>query len=302
VGQQGEGALSPARLRDAAGSASLRTWALVGASLVAFAANSLLCRAALAGDRTDPATFTLIRIGSGAVALFALTRGGGGRLSAARSGVVARAVSLFAYAALFSWAYARISAGVGALVLFGCVQLTMVAAAVRAGAGPRGLQAAGIALAFAGLVVLTLPGASAPDPLGTALMAGSGVAWGVYTWLGRRAGTPLATTATSFLCAAPLALLAAAGAALLGRVHADGGGVAAAVASGAVTSGLGYAVWYAVLPSIDTARAAVVQTAVPVLAALAGVLFLGESVGVRWIVSSLAILGGIVLVARARTP
>jgi drug/metabolite transporter (DMT)-like permease len=286
---------------------SLRAPTLVGAALVAFAGNSILCRAALASGRTDPATCTLVRIGAGAATLFALARLRRTPLSSARGGVVPRSIALFAYAALFSFAYVRIPAGVGALVLFACVQLTMIAAAIREHAGPRGSQWIGIALALAGLAALTLPGAAAPDAVGVALMAASGVAWGVYTLRGRRASAPLATTATSFLGAAPLAMLAAAILAATGGLRFDAAGLAVAAASGAITSGLGYAVWYAALPSIGTTRAAVVQLAVPVLAAFAGVVILGESASVRLALSSAAILGGIAITivagrARIRTP
>ena len=284
--------------------ASLRTVLLVDAALVAFAANSLLCRAALSTGRTDPAAFTAIRIGSGAVALAAIARAAGVRLSAGRRGTAARALALFAYAALFAWAYVRVPAGVGALVLFGCVQLTLVAAAARAGQRPRGRAAAGIALAMLGLAALTLPGlgegrSAAPDAAGVALMAGAGVAWGLYTWFGRGGGSPLATTANAFVVALAPAALALGAAAALGAVRADARGAWCAVTSGAVTSAGGYALWYAALPALDAGRAAVVQTAVPVLAAAAGVAFLGETAGLRLVLAGVCVLAGIVLVATA---
>lgn len=155
---------------------SIRVPLLVATALVAFAANSVLCRAALAGGHAEPATFTLVRVAAGATVLAGLARASGTPLQVACVGVVSRALCLFAYAALFSWAYVRIPAGVGALVLFACVQLTMIAAAVRAGSGPRGIQWAGIASAIGGLAALTLPGTSSLDPVGLVLMAGAGVA------------------------------------------------------------------------------------------------------------------------------
>ncbi len=274
---------------------ALRTTVLVGTALVAFAGNSILCRAALATGHADPATFTAVRLVAGAVVLAALVRVRGGSLGVARAGTGYRALALFAYASLFSWAYVRIPAGVGALVLFGFVQLTMIAAAVRAGAGPRGVQWAGIGLALAGLAALALRGVTAPDPLGVGMMAGAGVAWGVYTLRGRRLSAPLSTTATSFLGAVPLAVVTLGVVAGLGGLRSDATGLACALASGGLASGLGYAVWYAVLPSIDTTRAAAVQLAVPVLAAAAGVVVLGEALTARLVGASAAVLLGIAL-------
>lgn len=279
---------------------SIRVPLLVATALVAFAANSVLCRAALVGGHAEPATFTLVRVAAGAAVLAGLARARGTPLRVARVGVVSRALCLFAYAALFSWAYVRIPAGVGALVLFACVQLTMIGAAVRAGAGPRGIQWAGIASAIGGLGALTLPQTSSLDPVGLVLMAGAGAAWGLYTLRGRRTGSPLAAAATSFVGALPLAVASAAVVATTTGLRADATGLALATASGALASGLGYAVWYAVLPSVDTTKAAVVQLAVPVLAAIAGAIVLGEAASLRLVASSAAILGGIALVTVAR--
>jgi drug/metabolite transporter (DMT)-like permease len=268
-----------------------RLAALVLAVLAAFAGNSLLCRAALGEGATDPATFTFVRLASGALVLLGIARARGGERRA--GGSWAGALGLFAYAALFSWAYVRIPAGVGALVLFAFVQLTMLGGAVRAGAGPTRVQGVGIVLALAGLAVLVLPGAAAPDALGVVLMAGSGVAWGAYSLLGRRAGSPLEATARSFVGAVPLGLaMLAAGAATEG-LRTDLRGLALAVASGALASGLGYVLWYAVLARLDATRAAAVQLAVPVLAALGGIAFLGEPPTVRLAVAAAAIVGGI---------
>jgi len=245
----------------------------------------------------DPATFTFLRLGSGALVLALLSTMRGGGASTTSEAGYAGAVSLFAYAALFSWAYVRIPAGVGALVLFAFVQLTMLASAVRSGTGPRGVQWLGVAMALAGVAVLTLPGATAPDLVGVVLMAGSGVAWGVYSLLGRRVGAPLARTTASFVRAVPLAL----GASLL-TVWTSAEGplwtsrtVGLSIASGGLASGLGYAIWYTALPRLDATRAAVVQLAVPLLAATGGIVLLGEKPSVVLGIAALAILGGMAL-------
>jgi drug/metabolite transporter (DMT)-like permease len=274
----------------AAPETAARSAALAAVALTCFAANSLLCRAALGAGRADPGTFTAVRIASGAAALAAL-------LAATRrvrpaGGSWGSALALFAYAAAFSLAYVRIPAGVGALVLFALVQATMVGYGVASGArlGVRGW--AGAALAISGLAWLTLPGAQAPDVPGVALMALAGIAWGVYSVRGRRAVDPLATTADNFVRAAPLALMFL----LAGATrHASPGGLVLAAASGALASGMGYAVWYAVLPALGAARAGTLQLAVPVLAAAGAATFLGERVTERLAGAGLAILGGVAL-------
>lgn len=271
----------------------MRLALLVSCVLAAFAGNSILCRAALDGGHADPAAFTLIRIACGAVTLYALARARGISPSVARHGAWVRGAALFLYAALFSMAYVKVPAGVGALVLFGAVQATMVLAAIRDGTGPRGRQAAGLAVALVGLAALTLPGTAAPDPMGLVLMAGSGIAWGFYSLLGRRATAPLAATATSFLAALPMAVLTALAAFAGHHLVCDARGAVLAAVSGAVTSGLGYALWTMVLPRLGTTRAGVVQLAVPVLAGLAGAVLLREPPSLRWIASSAAVLGGV---------
>lgn len=273
------------------GSSGARTVALAGATLVCFAANSLLTRAALGADRIDPGAFTAVRIGSGAVALAALLAVSRRRRPA--GGSWASALALIAYATTFSLAYVRIRAGVGALVLFALVQATMIGYGVATGAtvGPRGW--AGAALATAGLAWLSLPGAGAPDPGGVVLMALAGIAWGIYSIRGRRAVDPLATTADNFVRTAPLALAFAATQA--SGAHASAGGLVLAAASGALASGMGYAAWYAVLPTLGAARAGTLQLAVPVLAAAGAALLLGERVTFRLAGAGLAIVAGVAL-------
>jgi drug/metabolite transporter (DMT)-like permease len=275
---------------------ALRTAVLTVAALGCFAANSLLARAALRPGLVDAATFTAVRVASGALALagLALAR----RRGAPRAGSWGSGFAIFAYAAAFSLAYVRIAAGPGALILFVAVQGSMIGWSVVRGVGPRGAQWAGIAIAGAGLVLLTVPGASAPDPIGAALMVVAGSAWGVYSVRGRSATDPVATTAGNFLRALPFA--AAFALAAPGLRHASASGLALAVMSGAVTSGGGYVLWYAALPALGAARAASVQLAVPVLAAAAAVAILGEPLTLRLVVAGTAILAGIGLSIRPR--
>jgi drug/metabolite transporter (DMT)-like permease len=272
----------------------MRVVLATAAALVAFAANSLLCRAALAGGRADAASFTGLRLASGAAVLILLARGSGG----ARGGSWPSAAALFVYAAAFSFAYFFLSAGVGALLLFGAVQVTMIGAGIAAGERPAPSVWAGLVLALGGLVYLSSRGAHVPSPGGTALMLSAGAAWGVYSLRGRRAGPPLPATADNFRRAAPLAALVWVLAALAGTTHLTPAGAALAVTSGAITSGLGYVAWYAALPHLTAARAAVLQLSVPVLAAAGGVLLLGEVLTARLVVAGAAILAGIALATR----
>ena len=267
--------------------------------MVAFAANSLLCRAALATGHVDAASFTTIRLMSGALALGLLARIRN-RQPSANTMPWGSAAALFAYAIAFSLAYLRISAGMGALLLFSAVQLTMIAAGLRAGERPPMREWIGLTLSITGLVALTRPGFMRPDPGGAVLMLGAGAAWGVYSLGGRRGGDAVATNASGFAHAVPLALAASVLAALTSAVHVSTTGVLLALASGAVASGLGYAVWYAALSGLTATRAAIVQLSVPPLAALGGVAFLGEAVSARLVVASVLILGGIALATLGR--
>ena len=271
-------------------SGALRTGALTAGALAAFAANSILCRLALRAGEIDAASFTAIRLSSGAVMLAVLA------LATRRSAIgpaprrVLPAAMLFAYAIAFSLAYLELPAGTGALILFGSVQLTMLAIALRGGERLRVAQTIGGALALAGLAWLVSPGIAAPAPKGAALMALAGVAWGVYSLLGRGSGDAIAATTRNFVLALPLAAVTA-----LAGSHASLRGIALAVASGAIASGLGYVVWYAALRGLRATQAAFVQLAVPLIAAVAGVVFLDETVGVRLVGSGVVILGGIAL-------
>jgi len=280
----------------------LRTVGLTAVALLCFASNSLLCRAALRPRAIDPASFTLLRIASGALVLALLSRMRARekeRSAAGRDWVSPAA--LFAYAIAFSFAYVRLSAGTGALVLFGAVQVTMLASAIGAGERPRTLSWVGMVLAMAGLVGLTLPGLDAPDPIGAGLMAAAGVAWAVYTLRGRGATDPVGATARNFAWGLPLAVLAwvvVTGA--LGGAHAAPQGLTLAAVSGGIASGLGYVAWYAALPSLSATRAAVLQLSVPAITAALAVVVLGEGLTSRLALSSLAVLGGIGIVLRWR--
>lgn len=225
---------------------NLRTVAFTLLALIAFASNSLLTRLALGSHQIDAATFTAIRLCAGAVVLVMLVRVQAGSWVPMRGRGVVGPLALFAYAAPFSFAYLRIGAAVGALVLFGVVQLTMIGYALFRGERPSVLTWVGILLATAGLALLTVPAVARPDPLGLLMMAIAGVAWGVYSLAGRTASDPIAANARSFLWGSLLALLLVAVA--LPGIAANGRGIALAVVSGAVTSGLGYAIWYRALP------------------------------------------------------
>jgi len=276
-----------------------RAMMLTAVAMFAFAANSLLCRLALGQELMDAASFTTVRVVSGAAFLgliLALRRhGAGGTVSADWRA----AAMLFTYMTFFSFAYLSLSAGTGALILFGTVQLTMFAFALRSGESFPPLSWAGLTLAVLGLVYLVSPGVTAPDLLGAVLMAVAGVAWGLYSLLGRGVADPLGATARNFLWSVPLVLV-------VSLLFADDlglspSGLALAVASGAVASGLGYVVWYAALPGLTASRAATVQLSVPVIAAFAGVLLLSEQVTPRLLLASAATLGGVAMVLSRRT-
>lgn len=273
--------------------------ALVALALAAFAGNSLLARVALRDGGMDAASFTALRLVSGALVLWALVSLR--RAPAARgSGDWISALALFAYAALFSLAYVQLEAGAGALLLFGAVQATMIGRGLAAGERLARWQWLGLLVALAGLVGLLLPGLSAPPPLPSLLMLGAGVAWGAYSLRGRGALDPLRTTAGNFLRTLPMAALFLL--ALLSQLQVDTPGLLAALASGALASGVGYAIWYTALPSLRRASAATLQLAVPLIVAVAGVLWLGEPATLRLLLAGAAILGGVALVLRTGKP
>ncbi len=283
---------------------SARTSAATAAALLGFAANSLLCRKALDAGAIDAWSFTAVRLVSGALALALLARSTGARSGARGGGSLASAFALWAYAAAFSLAYLRLGAALGALVLFTAVQATMIGWSVLRGTRPSARELAGFALAFAGLIVLTRPGASRPDALGLVLMGTAGVAWGAYSLRGRASHAPLLATADNFARSVPLALGALLVAFVLVPLHASARGVLLATASGALASGLGYSLWYLALPGLGAVRAALLQLLVPVLTALAAILVLGEAPAARLFVAGPLILGGVGLAIswRSRGP
>ncbi len=265
---------------------------LTSLAMIAFAGNSLLCRMALKHTGLDPASFTSIRILSGALVLWLVTRGRGNIRCLA--GSWPSALALFAYAACFSYAYVSLTASTGALLLFGAVQATMIGYGLCAGERLKMRQSVGLACAFLGLAGLLLPGLSAPPLLGSLLMLGAGGAWGIYSLRGKGRADPTCETTGNFLRAAPLAILLSL---ITIRWNTwDGSGVWYAVASGAVASGLGYAVWYGALRGLKATSAASVQLSVPVIAAVGGIIFLDEVITLRLLAASTAILGGIALV------
>jgi drug/metabolite transporter (DMT)-like permease len=268
--------------------------------MVAFAANSLLCRGALAGNLSDATSFTTLRLVGGAAALGLLARGRG--RAPGRAGGWLSAGALFAYALGFSLAYRHIPAGMGALLLMGAVQVTMLAGGLVAGERPRLPEGAGLALSLAGLVVLTRPGLSQPDPLGAGLMMGAGAAWGLYSLRGRGAGNALSVNALNFARTVPLALLGSVLGFALSDPHLTPEGASLALVSGSVTSGLGYAVWYAALKGLTATQGAIVQLSVPPLAAVGGVVLLHEHLTMRLVVAGALILGGIALAVTGRGP
>lgn len=281
--------------RAATTSPDIRTMSLTSLTLVAFASNSILCRLALGQHLVDAGTFTFIRLLCGGIILAVLVavrdrklpvfhlRWGGG-------------LALFAYAAPFSFAYLRIPAGVGAIILIGAVQSTMIGWDLIRGRRMRRQELFGLTLAMAGLVVLTLPGASAPDIVGAALMAFAGIAWGVYSLRGKSVDDPLRATAGNFVLSlvfvVPLALVG------VDESHASSEGILLAVSSGAIASGVGYAIWYTALRGLTSTQAALAQLLVPVLAALGGVLLLGETATPRLFLSGALTMAGLWLAVR----
>lgn len=297
-------------------------------ALTAFAANSILCRMALGGRAIDAASFTTIRLVSGAAMLFTISRLRSlQQPSELRRGKPEEAIqqpselrrgqaeewvhestvggrrsvtALFAYAIAFSFAYLSLTTGTGALILFGAVQTTMLIAALSAGERPRPLEWIALVSAIVGLVVLVFPGLSAPPILGSVLMATAGISWGFYSLWGRGTKNPLEATTLNFVRAVPLAVVASVIAITVIGVQLTSRGVMLAVASGTLASGLGYVIWYAALRGLSATRAATVQLAVPVIAAIGGVLFLSERVSTRLVVAAVMILGGIGLATVAR--
>jgi drug/metabolite transporter (DMT)-like permease len=263
--------------------------------MVAFASNSLLCRVALKQTNIHPANFTCVRLIAGTITLWLILRM---RRTPTAGGNWLSALALFVYAAGFSFAYVSLPAATGALLLFGAVQVTMISFGVWGGEQFVSKQVIGFLMAFGGLVGLLLPGVSAPPLLGAMLMLSAGIAWGIYSLRGKGAGDPTQVTAGNFLRSVPFAIVLC----LLttNKSAWDVTGIFYAIVSGALASGIGYAIWYSVIPRLQASQAATIQLCVPVIATLGGIILLGEPVTWRFVIASVFVLGGIALVIKGR--
>jgi drug/metabolite transporter (DMT)-like permease len=266
-------------------------------ALVAFAFNSILCRLALRADEIDAASFTSVRLLSGAITLLLISYFFS-KTKKPTSASWPSAFFLFAYAVCFSFAYISLTAGTGALILFGSVQVTMIAVAWTRGEKPKMLEWLGLATALGGLVYLVFPGLAAPPLVSSALMAAAGISWGAYTLRGRSSSDPLADTTGNFVRSVPMGIIISI--VFIPRFHLSNKGMILAVLSGAIASGIGYTVWYAALRHHTATRAAVLQLAVPVLTAVIGVAFLAETASIRLVIAAALILGGIALAILGR--
>ncbi len=276
----------------------MRTLVFTCLALVAFAANSVLCRIALGQSTIDAATFSTIRLAAGGLTLYLITGLAHHRIPRLK-GSFFSATMLFLYAIPFSFAYLQLGTGSGALILFGAVQITMMVAAVWFGERPHSLQWVGLFSAFGGLVYFLSPGVTTPDLFSAALMGLAGISWGVYSLLGRSANVdPLEQTAGNFLRAIPMALCVSLIA--IPQFKAQINGVLLAILSGGLASGIGYAIWYQALKKLSRTQAAVAQLSVPIIAAAGGVLFMSEAISVRLVVATVVVLGGIGLAVWGR--
>lgn len=266
--------------------------------MIAFAANSVLCRLAL-GDKTiDASSFTVIRLLSGAIVLLVLIKLNNKINSTATKGSWFASSMLFLYAITFSFAYITLDTGTGALILFGAVQLTMILLSLISGTRLHITEWTGIIIAFMGFVYLILPGVTTPSFLGFILMTVAGIAWGIYTLIGRGSKSPLTDTAYNFLRTVPLVILLAIIA--ISQAHYSYEGILLAVLSGGIASGIGYSIWYSALGGLSATQAAVLQLLVPVIAALGGVIFVSEAITLRLVIAATMILGGILSVVLGR--
>jgi len=269
----------------------LHTILLTAFALIAFAANSILCRMALGNGAIDPASFSTVRLVSGAVVLWLIVKAFPRAKADKHPGSWWSASMLFLYAMAFSFAYVSLNTGTGALILFGAVQATMITAGIIKGERPPILTWCGLLIALAGLVYLVLPGLEAPSFSGAALMTIAGFAWGVYSLRGLGVTNPVAVTADNFLRSVPLTVVVSL--VLLSTLQLSLKGVLLAVLSGGLTSGIGYVVWYAALRHLAATRAAMLQLLVPIIAALGGVLMLAEQITLRLVLAGILIMSGV---------
>ncbi|MEO9458053.1 MAG: DMT family transporter [Lentilitoribacter sp.] len=272
----------------------MRIFLLTTITMIAFGANSIFGRVALEGDAIDPSSYSFIRLLSGAIMLAILVGVSSGVSKKNLShGNIISALCLFAYAAAFSFSYVNIETGVGALILFACVQAVMIGWALYKGDRPSLFEWLGITVAFGAFIWLVSPGLEAPDPIAATLMAISGIAWGAYSLRGKSSSDPLKATAGNFLLSVPMGLVLLFITISSSQVTVFG--VILAIASGAITSGMGYALWYKVLPQLTATRASIVQLTVPVVAGIGGLIFLSEPLTFRFVLASALILGGVAI-------
>lgn len=267
---------------------------LTGLALIAFAANSVLCRLALGSGAIDASSFTVIRLLSGAIVLFLITITTHNHTKASKKGSWTASVTLFLYAITFSYAYISLDTGTGALILFGAVQITMILLSLVSGTRLRLAEWLGVIMAFTGFVYLILPGVSAPSATGFTLMTTAGIAWGLYTLKGCNSKNPLIDTANNFLRTIPLIILLAI--ATINNANYSTEGILLAAISGGIASGIGYIIWYIALGALSSTQAAVLQLSVPVVAAFGGIIFMSETITFRLIISAIMVLGGILMV------
>ncbi len=277
---------------------SYQTLLLTLLALSAFAANSVLCRYALAANEIDPVSFTIIRLVSGIVVLFAIVRLRNNKQTSQQKGSWFASFMLFLYATCFSFAYLKLDTGMGALILFGSVQISMVLAAIKSGYRLHMTEWLGLVIAFSGFVYLVLPGASSPSIDGFILMLIAGISWAFYSLKGLNSQSPLLETSYNFLKTLPFIIIL--GLLFYSQAHFSKQGVLLAICSGAITSAVGYTIWYMALTGLTSAQAAVSQLAVPALATLGGIVFLSEKISYPFVVASLMILGGILIVILGR--
>lgn len=268
-------------------------------ALISFALNSILCRLALRDESIDAASFTGVRLVSGAAALAVIFSFFGRKDAETKKGSWLSAFFLFAYAVCFSFAYVSLTTATGALILFGSVQATMLFAAVVSGERPKIPEWLGFLIAVAGLIYLVFPGLSAPPLFFSLLMSAAGISWGFYSLRGKGSANPLAETTGNFIRTLPFMILAFVP--FIDRINLSAKGILLAVLSGAIASGVGYSVWYAALKFHTSARAAILQLSVPAIASAGGIVFLSETLSLRLILASGLILGGIALAIFGRT-
>ncbi len=272
----------------------LKTIILTGLALIAFAANSILCRLALGSEAIDASSFTVIRLLSGIIVLLIIIGSTRNTTGVSTKGSWTASFMLFIYAVTFSYAYISLDTGTGALILFGSVQITMILRSLIAGTRLHFTEWAGVTIAFTGFVYLILPGVTAPSTIGFLLMTVAGIAWGMYTLKGRSSKSPLMDTAYNFFRTTPFVILLAL--ITINHTNYSSEGILLALLSGGITSGIGYTIWYIALGGLSSTQAAVLQLSVPVIAALGGVIFVSEAITFRLIISATIILGGILLV------